>query len=124
MIDVMSKKEISRLYVDFDILDMFHPETYLNKILVAGEGQLELWNVMTGNRIFSFDKNKHFAKYFQEKKLTCLELAPAVDFAAVGFDDGSILVFNMKKSKILQKFTQKLRVENLAFSQNLKNQPL
>lgn len=124
VVNVTTKEEISRLYTDFEILDIQHPETYLNKIVVVGENQLQIWNVMTGNKIYSFEQNKHFLKYFRDSKINCFELSPAIDFAAIGFNDGNILIFNMKKAKILQKFGQESSVENLAFSKNLKNKPL
>jgi hypothetical protein len=37
---------------DFDI--MMHPTTYINKLVFAGAGKLELWNIIDDKLIYSF----------------------------------------------------------------------
>lgn len=37
---------------DFDI--MMHPTTYINKLIFAGSGKLELWNIIDDKLIYSF----------------------------------------------------------------------
>jgi hypothetical protein len=41
-----------KLDVDFD--NFIHPSTYVNKLLFSGEGGLQLWNIMTQEKIYDF----------------------------------------------------------------------
>ncbi len=43
--------------------DIIHPPTYLNKILVVGESELQLFNFVNGQLIYNFKKS--LEKYIQ-----------------------------------------------------------
>ncbi len=50
--------------VDFVPKRIIHPATYLNKILIMGDKNLELRNIRTSNRIFDFtDENTNLFSY-------------------------------------------------------------
>ena len=51
-------------------------------------------------------------------------MSPVIDFAAIGFDDGTILIVNLKKAKAVSKFEQDGPVSSLAFSTNIKTDPM
>ncbi|TMS37372.1 hypothetical protein L596_004316 [Steinernema carpocapsae] len=71
-----------------------HPPTYLDKILVGTtDGQLHLINVRTGKVVYKFTK-------FNEKcAITYLSFPVVVDVVAIGFENGSIRLHNMKYDK-------------------------
>lgn len=122
--NVVTKDEISSIFIENEIVDLIHPPTYINKILVVGKTQVELWNVLSGNKIYSFQDAKKLNKYFLNNEVTCVEMSPIIDFAAVGFVDGTILILNLKKAKVVSKFNQDGPVVSLAFSKNIKTEPV
>lgn len=50
---------ISHLTVDFVPRSFLHPPTYINKLLILGDRELELWNVRSGKRIFCFTEESN-----------------------------------------------------------------
>jgi hypothetical protein len=51
-------------------------------------------------------------------------MAPIIDFCGVGFEDGTILIVNLKKAKVVTKFNQSGPVTRLAFSKSIKSEPM
>ncbi|EZA48352.1 WD repeat-containing protein 36 [Ooceraea biroi] len=83
----------------FKITTMMHPNTYMNKILLGSEqGQLQLWNVKQMRMIYAF-------KGWQSS-VTTLVQAPAIDVAAVGLNDGRIILHNLKYDETLFELVQ------------------
>ena len=124
---VISGEEVSRLYCSFDVIGLVHPATYVNKILVVGKKELELWNIWSGNKIFGFQEKEPLGRILEGgdgAEISCLEMSPAVDFAAIGFTSGDIVIMNLKKNKVLQVFKQGLGVTSLGFSKNFKFKPV
>lgn len=77
------------------IVGFLHPETYLNKILIGfSNGELILYNINTHKTIHSFLE-------FAGKPLTLMSGSPDPDIVALGFVNGSISFFELKKAQIL-----------------------
>ncbi|XP_050460785.1 WD repeat-containing protein 36 [Cataglyphis hispanica] len=83
----------------FKITTLIHPNTYMNKILMGSEqGQLQLWNIKSMKMIYTF-KGWH-------SSVTALEQAPAIDVAAIGLNDGRIILHNLKYDETLFELVQ------------------
>ena len=87
------------LAVGFQVTRAVSIPTYVNKMLLGGaNGELELWNVRTGKKVFAFDK--------QPACITAICPSPALDVAAVGRSDGHVVVMNLKSAEILFELDQ------------------
>ncbi|ODV94460.1 hypothetical protein PACTADRAFT_51296 [Pachysolen tannophilus NRRL Y-2460] len=88
----------SSFKIAFDeIIDIVHPPTYLNKIVIATQTNLIIYNVKTVKLIFT---SEIFAN-----SLTTLEVAPVLDIVAIGFNNGEIFFYNLRKGKIFKKIS-------------------
>lgn len=98
------KSEAVQLQLNFDlkvfkITTILHPSTYVNKILLGSEqGSMQLWNLSTAKLIFTFPG--------WGCAVSCLEQAPALDVAAIGLDNGKILLHNLKFDETVMEFQQ------------------
>jgi hypothetical protein len=73
---------------------LLHPHTYLNKILVGTEqGVLLLVNVRTGTVIHRYEG--------WSAAVRSLAQSPALDVCAVGLADGRVLLFHLRRSRVL-----------------------
>eukprot|EP00963_Diacronema_lutheri_P001243 scaffold80_cov325-Pavlova_lutheri.AAC.33 len=76
---------------------MVHPETYLNKILVADRsGRMQLWNIVSKKCIYEFQG--------WDCPISCLASAPAVDVVAVGLADGRVILHNLRFDETITTF--------------------
>uniref|UniRef100_A0A1Q3EZB5 Putative wd repeat protein n=1 Tax=Culex tarsalis TaxID=7177 RepID=A0A1Q3EZB5_CULTA len=83
----------------FEITALMHPASYKNKILFgSAQGGLQLWNVKNGKLVHSF---KDF-----DSKIVVLEQAPALDVAAIGLQNGRIILLNLKFEESVMELTQ------------------
>uniref|UniRef100_A0A7S2WDF5 Small-subunit processome Utp21 domain-containing protein n=1 Tax=Mucochytrium quahogii TaxID=96639 RepID=A0A7S2WDF5_9STRA len=84
----------------FSPIFVMHPDTYLNKVVVGSvEGEMELWNIRTGKRIYAFKS--------LNAGVTCIVQSPAVDVVAVGLMDGRIALLNLRLDVVLMEFKHK-----------------
>lgn len=95
-----------------------HPHTYLNKVVVSyDDGSLELWNIRTLKKIFSFNPKKWVSKHEKhstgsKKKddlsasVNCVVQSPAVDVVGLGLNDGRIVLLNLRTDKVLGVYRQ------------------
>eukprot|EP00794_Sanderia_malayensis_P006767 gene6767-7529_t len=84
---------------NFDITTALHPNTYLNKILFGSrQGKLQLWNVKTSTLIYEFNG--------WSEPVSVLEQAPAIDVAAIGLENGKIILHNLKYDETIVSFWQ------------------
>lgn len=84
---------------DFLISALFHPHTYVNKILLGSEqGQLQLWNIKNMNMVYAFEG--------WESPVTCISQSPAIDVVAIGLKNGEIYVHNLAVDKTIMKLKQ------------------
>lgn len=83
---------------------LLHPPTYENKVLVTNDfGEIELFNIKTGKKIYSFDALKG-------KNITTVLKTPHLHVIGVGLEDGTFSLLNIKKNKILLKLNNANRV--------------
>ena len=95
---------VRRLKIDFEVTSAISIPTYVNKMLFAGtEGQLELWNINKGERVYEFQSTKHSEK----TRINTLASAPVLDVAGIGYSDGTISVINLKSDEIVLNLNQK-----------------
>jgi WD40 repeat protein len=111
------------------LCSILHPATYLNKFLFAYEdGTIELWNIRTCKLLYTFQS--HLLKLQEQLKLqqlstnenhlishtiTCLQQTPSVDVIAIGFQNGYLMILNVKLDCILFCFRQSHSVTNITF---------
>lgn len=77
------------------IVDFYHPETYLNKILIGfNDGELVLFNTKSKKIVHKFMD-------FADKTLTSIVGAPDPDIACLGFLNGNVIFFELKKAQKL-----------------------
>ena len=70
-----------------------HPPTYLNKVVIgSASGQLQLWNIRTGALIMSFAGYSSAVRF--------LEPSPSVDVMAIGLQDGTIDLRNLRYDQV------------------------
>eukprot|EP01127_Copromyxa_protea_P001324 TRINITY_DN11347_c0_g1_i1.p1 TRINITY_DN11347_c0_g1~~TRINITY_DN11347_c0_g1_i1.p1 ORF type:complete len:891 (+),score=165.54 TRINITY_DN11347_c0_g1_i1:16-2688(+) len=92
----------------YDVTAIMHPDTYLNKVLIATkQGPLYLWNIRTQKLIYTFDG--------WNSAVSAVVQSPAVDVVAIGLDDGRIVMHNLKLDKTLFTFKQVGTVTGLSF---------
>ncbi|KAG7730522.1 hypothetical protein KL933_000317 [Ogataea haglerorum] len=92
-----------------EIVDIAHPPTYINKVVVATTSHLLIFNVRTAKMVF-------LSEEFVDG-ITCVETAPALDILAVGNGVGSFTIYNLKKGKILRTIStgSKSKITSLSF---------
>ncbi|CAG2105478.1 unnamed protein product, partial [Medioppia subpectinata] len=83
----------------FRMTSIIHPSTYINKVLIgSSQGSLQLWNLRTQTLIHTFVGWK--------SRVTQLSQAPAIDIVAIGLENGSIYIHNLRIDETLMKFRQ------------------
>ncbi|KAI8469981.1 MAG: WD40-repeat-containing domain protein [Monoraphidium minutum] len=76
---------------------MAHPDTYLNKVVVGSqEGQLQLWNFVTGTRLHTFAG--------WGSAVRCLAPSPALDVVGAGLADGRAVLHNLRYDEAVATF--------------------
>ena len=81
-----------------DLAGLMHPVTYVNKMLFYGGTQMELWNVIEQEKIYSFTLPSTIETVVQ---------SPVVDVVAVGCTDGSIHLINLLYDEVLFRFSHR-----------------
>lgn len=83
----------------FRVSALMHPPTYVNKILLGSEqGGLQLWNIKDSKLVHTF------AAF--ESRVCSLAAAPAIDVAAIGLQDGAVVLLNLRYAERLMEFRQ------------------
>ncbi|XP_050328078.1 WD repeat-containing protein 36 [Bactrocera neohumeralis] len=84
---------------EFLITALAHPPAYLNKIVLGSQqGMLKIWNIKENRLVFTFAGTG--------SRVTCIQPSPALDVVAVGHQDGTIVLLNLKFDEVLMKFKQ------------------
>lgn len=97
------------------IANIFHPATYLNKVLVVFENsQIELWNVIKQRLVYTFQAHINFISS-GDHSISSIEQSPALHVIAMGFSSGLILLINLKTDQVLFHFQQETAVTSLTF---------
>lgn len=90
-----------------EIIDIIHPHTYLNKIVVATSSYIILLNVRTGKLVF---QSVPF-----ESLLTAVDVAPVLDTIGLAFEDGRIQAFNLRHARVLFEISCRQQVSSISF---------
>ena len=94
-------KPLGRLDTGYEISSMVHIPTYTNKMLIGGiNGELELWNINSGKKIYKFSSHK------EAIGVTCIAASPAIDVAGISYSDGTVQVINLKCDEVLMTLSQ------------------
>ena len=101
-----------------------HPITYVNKILFSliSERYEEELNKYEPNLIlYNINEEKeiiNYKEFFNNKKsrINLFEQSPVIDIIAINFDDGDIILFNLKKTKIILKLNSQYKITSMTFS--------
>ncbi|KJE98002.1 WD repeat domain-containing protein [Capsaspora owczarzaki ATCC 30864] len=105
-LEVLSELELPSQ--SFHVSAVVHPSTYLNKLLLGSrQGGLQLWNIRTQTLVYSF---KGWGS-----PVTYLAQSPAVDVVAIGLENASIVLHNLKTDAVLMRFTQDGPVTCISF---------
>lgn len=85
-------KEISRLKFPNKITDVFHPLSYVNKILISFDnGESQLYNIVSDKKIFEFSFGK----------ILSISQTSVVDVFGFVMSTGIIKIYNIKKDKLI-----------------------
>ncbi|KAM0675419.1 rRNA-processing protein utp21 [Gurleya vavrai] len=112
--EIFNFKYINSIEKEHKISFVLHPNTYINKIVIAYEnGFLEIYN---------YHKNKKIYQTINlNNKITFLEQSPIIDVIAVALENKEIVMFNLKTDKIL--FTLKCEETIKTISFRTDNEP-
>ncbi|KAL4477996.1 hypothetical protein ABPG72_013404 [Tetrahymena utriculariae] len=117
-----SKQCVATAQFDFNVQSIIHPPTYLNKILVIGENNVELWNINSMKKIYDY-LNVLIKNYCDDNTiLTVAEPSPVLNVIAFAFSNGKIVLHDIKKDKTIVSF--KINHKPLSLSFSKVDQPL
>lgn len=94
------------LAIQGDIVDLIHPPTYLNKVVVLTTTAVHIINIHSGQLLFSAEFPYTFST---------IETAPVLDTVAIGTTGGEVLLYNIKKGKIFRTLTTGQSITSLSF---------
>ena len=123
ILDSQTLNSLQKIQTDISVKHLFHPENYLNKILVSNDSTLLLYNVKTNKLIFNFLDEISIAQLFQETHLSIIANSPASDVIGLGFNNGKIAAINLKTTAQIFEFNQHDPVTSLVFSRNTRHSP-
>ena len=107
---------VRKLSLTFKVSTLAPIPTYVNKMLFGGaNGELELWNINKSEKLYTFT-----CQGAVNSSVSAIAAAPVLDVAAVGFEDGSIVVLNLKSDELIMSLNQKAHggVSALSFRQD------
>ena len=107
---VVDGEKVEKVGFKWEILGVIHPVTYVNKILVYGGKNMELWNIVTRYRVHDF------SPLFDSTSILHIAPSPKPDVVGITTSDNKILLFNLKTAKTLFELQQKEKSDVLAFS--------
>ncbi|EAS07174.2 Utp21 specific WD40 associated domain protein (macronuclear) [Tetrahymena thermophila SB210] len=117
-----SKICVATAQFDFNVQSIIHPPTYLNKILIIGENNVELWNINSMKKIYDY-QNVLIKNYCDDNTiLTVAEPSPVLNVIAFAFSNGKIVLHDIKKDKTVVSF--KINHKPLSLSFSKVDQPL
>jgi U3 small nucleolar RNA-associated protein 21 len=112
--DIYTKKIVKQIQLNAKMI--YHPATYLNKLLYTDGFHLYLYNIKSETLIYKFENLRKEG----DGEITILEQSPVIDIVALGFSSGNIKIINMRTDKIVQEFNMKSRITGLTFSSTIK----
>lgn len=100
----------------FIAVRLFHPVTYLNKVLVGGnDGSLQLWNIRTRSCVHKIPFVQ-LSESSSPSSVTALAQSPAIDVVGVGFASGEVSIYDIRADeKLMRIIMREGPVRALAF---------
>lgn len=77
--------------LDGEIVDVCHPPTYLNKIVIVTVSNLLIFNIHSGKLLYT-------SETFTDQ-LSTIESAPVLDIVAIGTVKGQVILYNIRKGR-------------------------
>lgn len=90
-----------------DITGLYHPHTYVNKILQIMGCRMVLFNISSRKDIYAYTPF--------DAEIRTVEQTPVIDIVGVGLQNGTIHIFNLKTDKVLFSFKVSGAVTGLSF---------
>ena len=120
--EIHSGELVSKL--ENNIEYFIHPITYLNKILYSMKSEryeVELNKYEPNLILYDINDEKeiiNYKEFFKGKnsKINLFEQSPVIDIIAINFDDGDIILFNLKKNKSILKLYSQYKITSMTFS--------
>lgn len=112
--DIYTKKVIKQIQLNARMI--YHPSTYLNKLVYTDGFHLYLYNIKSEILIYKFENIRKEG----DGEITTIEQSPIIDVIAIGFSSGNIRIINMRTDKIVQEFNMSSRIIGLTFSSTTK----
>ena len=122
--NIVTNFDLATIVIEFEPKFIVHPSTYLNKVLLAGDKQIELYNISSCNRVFALHNQPAIEAHLLGADITLLATSPVVDIVALGLSDGKILMINLKSAVVVRLFRQSFPATCLAFSTNIARDPM
>ncbi|CAF0909625.1 unnamed protein product [Didymodactylos carnosus] len=100
----------------FLITTLLHPATYVNKLLIGSRrGTLQLWNIKTNKLLHEFFNSN--SEQQACVAITALVQSTVVDVCAIGYENGRVILHNIRYDETLVTFTQDFHgpVTSIAF---------
>ncbi|KAJ7775037.1 Utp21 specific WD40 associated putative domain-containing protein [Mycena metata] len=102
---------------------IFHPATYLNKVLVSSsQGNMQLWNIRSQACIHKFSASRLVSAPTAPESsdappcaITALTQSPAIDVVGIGFTSGEISVYDVRADERLMRMFMEGGVRALGF---------
>lgn len=114
-----SSKKLSTIAPSFPFRDIIHPPTYLNKILVYGARNMEIWNIQTRKLIYQFERTLQEVFKLEERSasIELVENSPVLDVVAVALSNvNQIYLFNIRQDQVVHQFRISNKPCSLSFS--------
>ncbi|EGG13573.1 WD40 repeat-containing protein [Cavenderia fasciculata] len=90
------------------VTTMLHPRGYYNKVLLGNkDGEMSIWNINTKKQVY------RFAGW--GSPIVSMEQSPAQDIIAVGLEDGSVHLHDIRHDKSVTVFRQRGSVTSMSF---------
>lgn len=99
---------VEEIEFGYEIKGIIHPITYVNKVIVYGSHNLELWNIVTKHRVHDFSPSL-------QSEILYIAPSPKIDVVGISTEN-KIILFNLKTAKILFELQQKESSHVLSFS--------
>ena len=125
IINVVTRLSVNTLHLAYKGKILLHPKTYLNKVLVIGNQNQELWNVNSGQQIYDFQSETSFNQLLKASiYIKCACNSPVVDIISLGFSNGLIVLYNIKSAELVMNFKQDTSVLAMDFNVNINFPPV
>ena len=105
---IIDGDSIQIIDMGFEVNGLLHPISYVNKVIVYGHKNLELWNVMTKYKVYDFSPSI-------TEDILAVATSPKVDIIGISTSQG-ITLFNLKTGKDLFQLVQKEPSQSICFS--------